>query len=224
MHFSLYPGHLLMDEGAPSTSIWNHATRPCLQHQRLLRLFISVKMFDVIVHYKNEETNRVHHQWNEAHLDKQTVTETWPLFICTWWRHQMETFSALVVLVWVIHRSPVNSPHKSQWRGTLMFSLICGGINDWVSNREAGDLRRHRAHYDVTVMILIRQLICNFFHSMANALWSDLCTLKVHKQWQWANGIECISNSHLWSTLCLRHKRETVLFVNKIICIKIICV
>ena len=24
-----------------------------------------------------------------------------------------------------IHRSPVNSPHKGQWRGALMFSLIC---------------------------------------------------------------------------------------------------
>ena len=31
-------------------------------------------------------------------------------------------------------------------------SLICVRINGWVSNREAGELRRHRAHYDVTVM------------------------------------------------------------------------
>ena len=51
-----------------------------------------------------------------------------------------------------IHRSPVNSPHKGQWRGALMFSLICVWINGWVNNREAGDLRRYRAHYDVTVM------------------------------------------------------------------------
>ena len=51
-----------------------------------------------------------------------------------------------------IHRSPVNSPHKGQWVGALMFSLICGWINGWVNNREVGDLRRHRAHYDVTVM------------------------------------------------------------------------
>ena len=52
-----------------------------------------------------------------------------------------------------IHRSPVNSPHKGQWRGALMFSLICVWINGWVNNREAGDLRRYRVHYDVTVMI-----------------------------------------------------------------------
>ena len=51
-----------------------------------------------------------------------------------------------------IHRTPVNSPHKGQWRGVLMFTLICAWINGWVNNREAGDLRRHRAHYDVTVM------------------------------------------------------------------------
>ena len=51
-----------------------------------------------------------------------------------------------------IHRSPVNSPHKGQWCGALMFSLICVWINDWVNNREAGDLRRHLAHYDVIVM------------------------------------------------------------------------
>ena len=51
-----------------------------------------------------------------------------------------------------IHRSPVNSPHKGQWRGALVFSLICACINAWVNHREAGDLRRHRTHYDVNVM------------------------------------------------------------------------
>ena len=51
-----------------------------------------------------------------------------------------------------IHRSPVNSPHKGQWRRALMFSLICAWINGWVNNGEAGDLRPHGAHYDVTVV------------------------------------------------------------------------
>ena len=51
-----------------------------------------------------------------------------------------------------IHRSPVNSPHKGQWRGALIFSLIFVWINGWVNNREAGDLRRYRAHYHVTVI------------------------------------------------------------------------
>ena len=51
-----------------------------------------------------------------------------------------------------IHRSPVNSPHKGQWRGALMFTLIWARINVWVNNRKAGDLRRNRVHYDVIVM------------------------------------------------------------------------
>ena len=51
-----------------------------------------------------------------------------------------------------IHRSPVNSPHKGQIRCVLMFSLI----NGWVNNREAGDLSRHGAHYDVIVIMIGR--------------------------------------------------------------------
>ena len=47
---------------------------------------------------------------------------------------------------------PGEFPHKGQWRGALMFSLICTRINGWVNNGEAGDLIRHRAHYDVIVM------------------------------------------------------------------------
>ena len=52
-----------------------------------------------------------------------------------------------------IHWSPVNSPHQGQWRGALMFSLICVSINNWVNNRESGDLRRYRAYCDAIVMI-----------------------------------------------------------------------
>ena len=54
-----------------------------------------------------------------------------------------------------IHRSPVNSPHKGQWRGALMLSLICVWINGWANSHESGCLRRYRAHYDVTVMLLL---------------------------------------------------------------------
>ena len=54
-----------------------------------------------------------------------------------------------------IHWSPVNSPHKGQWRGALMFSLICARINGWVNNGEAGDLRCHWTHFDLIVMPMI---------------------------------------------------------------------
>ena len=64
-----------------------------------------------------------------------------------------------------IHRSPVNSPHKGQWRGALLFPLICAWINDWVNNGEAGDLRRHRVHHDVIVMVLKEVWISSLFYS-----------------------------------------------------------
>ena len=80
----------------------------------------------------------------------------------SWWRHQMETHDDVIKwkhfprnwpFVRGIHRPPMICPHNSQWRGALMFSLISIWINDWVNNREAGDLRCYRTHYDVIVMI-----------------------------------------------------------------------
>ena len=79
-----------------------------------------------------------------------------------------------------IHREPVNSRHKGQWRGALMFSLICVWINDWVNNREAGDLRRYCAHYHIIVMhhLVISNIISHIdlynngtrpcFHNLSN--------------------------------------------------------
>ena len=64
------------------------------------------------------------------------------------WKH----FPRYWPFVREIHRSPVNFPHKGQWRGALMFTLICARLNGWVNNREAGDLRRQHGHYDVIVM------------------------------------------------------------------------
>ena len=64
------------------------------------------------------------------------------------WKH----FQRYWPFVRGIHRSPVNSPHKGQWRGGLMFTLICARINAWVNNREAGDLIRYRTHSDVIVV------------------------------------------------------------------------
>ena len=60
----------------------------------------------------------------------------------------METFSALLAIC------AVNSTHKGQWCGALMLSLTCAWINAWVNNLEVGDLRRRRAHYNVTVLVL----------------------------------------------------------------------
>ena len=51
----------------------------------------------------------------------------------------------------------VRSSRKGQWRGALIFSLICAWIKVWVNNCEAGDLRCHRAHYAVDVMDVLRR-------------------------------------------------------------------
>ena len=91
---------------------------------------------------KNKTKNKarpchVHILWDVMCLTDDVIK--WKQFPCYW------------PFVRGIHRSPVNSPYKGQWRGALMFSLICAWINNWVNDGEAGDLRRHRAHYDDTV-------------------------------------------------------------------------
>ena len=98
----------------------------------------------------------------------KTVSQpiTWNDFLCgtlrlrSGWSHddviKWKHFPLYWPFVRGIHRSLVNSPHKGQWRGALMFSLICAWINGWVNNGEAGDLRRNWAHYGVTVMVLTR--------------------------------------------------------------------
>ena len=67
------------------------------------------------------------------------------------WKH----FLCYMPFVWGIHWSSVNSAHKGQWRGALIFSLICAARNGRVNNRDTVDWRRHRTHYDVTVMYSI---------------------------------------------------------------------
>ena len=90
-----------------------------------------------------------------------------------------------------IHRSPVNSPHKGQWRGALMFSLICAWINGWVNNREAG----HRAHYDVTVMTRVY-----------SRLWDEKCLVplgQVIKHSSWIRKL-LVQVPPRWDIVCLK--------------------
>ena len=63
-----------------------------------------------------------------------------------------------------IHRSSIQ---KGQWRGALVFTLICVWINGSVSNHEAGDLRRYRAHYDITVMRTVKYIVLCCINSLS---------------------------------------------------------
>ena len=72
--------------------------------------------------------------------------------VSSWWRHQMETFSALLAIC--AGNSPVPGEFPAQRPVTRSFDVFfCVSINGWVNNRGAGDLRRHRAHYDVTLLL-----------------------------------------------------------------------
>ena len=102
---------------------------------------------------------------------------------------QMEAFSALLVICSGNSPVPVNSPHKGQWRGALMFSLMCTRINSWINNGEAGDLRRHRAHYDVTVMFVVVVLLWLYEQPLTiHATYSPISSIGL-LYWHWGNRI-----------------------------------
>ena len=120
---------------------------------------------------------------------------------CAWWRHQMETFTALLAFCEGNHGSPVDFPYIGKWRRTLMFSLICAWINDWANNRNAGDLRRHRPIYDVIVMSKWLAVPVHYYY---HNLKRDQCqinpdsTIELHLEWS------CTGNWTLFKLLIAR--------------------
>ena len=68
------------------------------------------------------------------------------------WCHQMETFSALLAICAGNSPGPGEFPAQRSVTRNFDVSLICAGINGWVNSGDAGDLRRHRVHYDPIVM------------------------------------------------------------------------
>ena len=82
---------------------------------------------------------------------------TWGKFGITWWRYQMETFSASLALC--VGNSPVTGEFpakKGEWRGALVFSLIFVWINGWANSRNAGDLRRYHCPACRTTLVATR--------------------------------------------------------------------
>ena len=76
-------------------------------------------------------------QFSEVYFPQPLGLIAFPSDVVPWWRHQMETFSALLAFVRGIHQSPVNSPHNGQWRGALIFSLI-RALNERLSKQSWG--------------------------------------------------------------------------------------
>ena len=122
--------------------------------------------------------------------EHSSPTSIFPVFMMTSSNGNMFASLAFVrgIHRWLrgIHRLPVNSPHTDQWRGALMLSLICAWTNGWVNNQDASDMRRHRAHYDVTVMwcrILIQWFgqpwdLSAFNASLLSNIWGVPCIMK----------------------------------------------
>ena len=104
----------------------------------------------------------------------QLKSTRYTAFGLAWWRHQMQTFSSLLALC--EGNSPVTGGFPSQRPVTSgfddFFTLICAWTNGWVDNRDASDLGRHRAHYDVIIMVwnAFERLTC---HTMTASPWTQ---------------------------------------------------
>ena len=145
-------------------------------------------------HYNSHEVTYLYAQWYTAVYTDHDDVIKWKQFPRHW------------PFVRGIHRSPVNSPHKGQWRGALMFSLIWAWTNSWANNGDAGDLRRHRAHYDVIVMgvsslcnrLVQTQIVWSSCNTLRYCLWrftnvdSYNLVIDFNTQWRWC----------LWSYRC----------------------
>ena len=115
---------------------------------------------NLAIYYSHQGTPYLAHEGEVCFFNEFKVSSVFYFsYCCTLWNiHddviKWKLFPRYWPFVWITHRSTVNSPHKGQWRGSLMFTLICARINGWVNNREAGDLRCHHAHYDVIVTLI----------------------------------------------------------------------
>ena len=106
---------------------------------------INVMAADVPVTLSGHQRHKINSRGSTAApgVDIHDDVIKWKHFPCYW------------PFVRGIHRSPVNSPHKGQWRGALMYSFNQRPNKLWVNSREAGDLRHIRPQYNVRVMATI---------------------------------------------------------------------
>ena len=141
------------------------------------------------------------------------------------WKH----FPRYWPVVLGIHRSPVNSPHKGQWRGVLIFPLICVWTKYWLNNRDVDDLICYRVHYDVNAMWWMTGAMFRFeilsvatgaerhdFRSFGatrkSVLFAVFCSIVL-----WIHHTEVISYLPLKSTQAMRSKDVTTWLDNNLL-------
>ena len=127
-----------------------------LHHRQLTLLAVAVVTVTIVTvaRMKYIHSMTMHTTWLAKYQQFVSVA---------WWRHQIETFPALLALCAV--NSPVTGEFPAQWPVTQNFdvSLICTWTNGNVNNRYGGGLRRRRAHYDVIVMnVLVLEHVYTF--------------------------------------------------------------
>ena len=98
--------------------------------------------------------------------------------LLTWWRHQMETFPALLALC--AGNSPVADESPSQSPVTRSFDIFFGlRLNGCANNRYAGDFSHNRAHYDVTVMSILHLMIMQYIPRNFHPVRAPMCLVVV---------------------------------------------
>ena len=147
--------------------IFNKKWRHILPHKIHHLLILSHQKANILVKMKTYTWFKVFEKnvdsahdclWNTCAFKYITVTLTVLLHNLyrnkqyAWWRHQMETCSALLAIS--AGNSPVSGEFPAQRPVTRSFDVFFDLRlnNSWVNNREDGDLRRYPAHYDATVM------------------------------------------------------------------------
>ena len=95
-------------------------------------------------------------------------------------------------------------PAQRPMTRALMSSLICARMYGWVNNCDAGDLRRHGAHYDVTVMTTEQDNPMNIQQSNINVSYGPPGALdKMHMKTK--QSAETSNTSRWRLTFCGRH-------------------
>ena len=141
-------------------------------------------IYGAIYHTRQTGHSRPPSLLNKGNLNLRNKTQVRLHKVLSMMTSSNGNFSALLVLG--VENSSVNSPLKVQWCRAVMLSLIYALTNSWSNSLDAGDLRRHRANYDITVMrdiqnrshayksnnlILTNTLYTKFQQSVINKLW-----------------------------------------------------
>ena len=121
----------------------------------MVAIFADLTMLDVVCTMENTWLVRVGKQLQSASVIGPDIHKTFTRSLSELYMMTSSHGNIFRVTDLCEGNSPVNSPHKGQWGGALVFSLIYVWANGWVNNRDAGELRRHWAYYAITLCLFV---------------------------------------------------------------------